>query len=236
MNSSSILERQAAAAAANKNRARTTVPTVAEAMSSFGLQGGVGFLAGALIALIGSAASALDPFSQYETLCRCAGFAAGGAVGGGCLAWGMTKKHAPRTAALGFALGFLLPAMLAGPAVSELLALKPAAYGVGAFIGTALTFAAGFGLAGALGATFVAPSLFWAGAIRFGLAGIAGGLVAALLPAFDLNSPDATFRHLFGFTGILLGAHLLPFAAGGFWFGRALAIEERSQRRFRREL
>lgn len=199
----------------------------AEATSSFGVQGAIGFLAGGFIALICVGASALEPFENFGAVARVAGYGLGGALGGAALVWGSSKKNACGSAAFGFGLAFLIPAWVAGPAVNRLLTLKLEAYGFGTFVATVMAFTIGFGIAGAIGGAFVLPRLFWAGMVRFGLSAALGATVAATVPSFDLQGASFTPRHMVGLIAALFLGHLIPFVLGGFWFGRALEAEER---------
>jgi hypothetical protein len=124
-------------------------------------------------------------------------------------------------------LAFLIPAWIAGPAVNHLLTLKLAAYGFGTFVATVMAFTIGFGIAGAIGGAFVLPRLFWAGMVRFGLAAALGATVAATVPSFDWQGATVTPQNIVGLMAALLLGHLIPFMLGGFWFGRALEVEER---------
>ena len=198
------------------------------------MQGAIGFLAGGLVNLICAGASALAVFESSETAIRFLGYAIGGAIGGAALVCGSSRKHAPRTAAFGFALAFLVPAWLAGPAVNRLLTLKPEAYGPGAFVGAVMAFTIGFGIAGAIGGAFVLPRLFWAGLVRFGLTGAIGAAAAATIPAFHLHGDNVTPPHIIGLVTAMIAGHLIPFVLGGYWFGRALEFEERARREHRR--
>ena len=219
--------------AASSGRRAAQNATASDAGSSFAIQGAIGFLAGGLITVICSGASALAAFENIEVVVRFLGYGLGGALGGAALAWGSSRKHAPRVAAFGFALAFLFPAAFAGSALGRLLTVKPEAYGFGTFVGTVMVFTIGFGIAGAIGGSFVLPRLFWAGLVRFGLAGAVGALVAATVPAFHLHADNVTPQHLIGVVAALIGGHLIPFVLGGFWFGRALEAEERAQGRKR---
>jgi hypothetical protein len=209
-------------------------PATAEAGSSFGVQGAIGFLAGGLISLICVGASALEPLESFGALARVAGYGLGGALGGAALVWGSGKKHACSSAAFGFGLAFLIPAWIAGPSVNRLLTLKLEAYGFGTFVATVLAFTIGFGVAGAIGGAFVLPRLFWAGMVRFGLSAAVGAAVASTVPSFNLGADAATPQHLVGLVAALILGHLIPFVLGGFWFGRALEAEERALRPTRR--
>jgi hypothetical protein len=215
-------------------RARQASREAAEAGSSFSVQGAIGFLAGGLISLICTGASALEPFESFAALARVAGYGIGGALGGVALAWGSARKHARRSAAFGFALAFLVPAWLAGPAVNRLLTVKLEAYGIGTFFATAIAFTIGFGVAGAIGGAFVMPRLFWAGMVRFGLAAAAGSVITATVPSFNLQGAAVTSQHLAGLVTALILGHLIPFVLGGYWFGRAVESEERTLRENRR--
>jgi hypothetical protein len=197
----------------------------AEQGSSFGVQGAIGFLAGGLISLICIGASALQPLEDYAAIARVTGYGLGGALGGAALVWGSGRKHACRSAAFGFGLAFLVPAWVAGPTVNRLLTLKLEAYGFGTFVATVMAFSIAFGIAGAIGGAFVLPRLFWAGMVRFGLSAAAGATIAATVPSFGLQGSDFTPRHLVGLIAALFLGHLIPFALGGFWFGRAMEVE-----------
>ncbi|MEX2302536.1 MAG: hypothetical protein WD733_16455 [Bryobacterales bacterium] len=215
-------------------RARQAARDAAETGSSFSIQGALGFLAGGLISLIFIGASALEPFESFGVLARVAGYGIGGALGGIALVWGSVRKHACRSAAFGFALAFLIPAWLAGPAVNRLLTVKLEAYGIGTFFATAVAFTIAFGVAGAIGGAFVMPRLFWAGMVRFGLAAAVGAAVAATVPSFNLQGTSVTPQHLVGLVGALILGHLIPFVLGGYLFGRAVETEERLLRANRR--
>lgn len=212
------------------SRGRQDSRAAADAGSSFSVQGAIGFLAGGLISLICIGASALAPVENFEAWARVAGFGLGGALGGAALVWGSIRKHASRSAAFGFAVAFLVPAWVAGPAVNRLLTLKLEAYGIGTFLATAIAFTLGFGVAGAIGGAFVMPRLFWAGMVRFGLAAAVGSAVAATVPSFNLHGDSITEQHIVGLVAALTLGHLIPFVLGGYWFGRTVEAEERRLR------
>lgn len=212
-------------------RARRVSRDETDVVSSFSIQGAIGFLAGGLISLIFLGASALTAVENLGAVARVAGYGFGGALGGAALAWGSSKKHASGSAAFGFALAFLVPAWVAGPAVNRLLTMELEAYGFGTFLATGMAFTVGFGAAGAIGGAFVMPRLFWAGMIRFGLAAAVGATVAATVPSFNLPGDSATSPHMFGLVSALIFGHLIPFVLGGYLLGRALETEERALRR-----
>lgn len=216
------------------SRSRQDSRSAADVTSSFSVQGAIGFLAGGLISLICIGASALTAVENFETIARAVGYGFGGALGGAALVWGSSRKHACGSAAFGFAIGFLLPAWLAAPAVNRLLTVKLEAYGIGTFLATAIAFVVGFGAAGAIGGAFVMPRLFWAGMVRFGLAAALGSAVAATVPSFNLHGDSIGSENIVGLVAALTLGHLIPFVVGGYWFGRAVEAEERHLRQHRR--
>lgn len=194
-----------------------------------------GFIVGGLITavlMLGSAALSTNPV--WETLGRFGGFAAGGALGGGALAWGLPGTRGWRHGAFGFSAGMLVPALLAGPAVTEIISFQPdrdmVAIGLAAFI----AFSTGYGIGGAFAMSFVWPKLFWTVGWRFFLAGGLGGLICVWGAQMAGDPKDLTTeRALLSTVAVLLG-HLTPFVLGGWLAGRAVDLELKPKPRRRR--
>jgi len=192
---------------------------------AYSWQGLIGFSVGGLLALLAMLSPALLDTDAFEVWARFGGFAIGGAVGGYALAWGAPGKHPSRSGALGFGLGFLIPAGLSAPAALELIANQGKDADAGVFLSTFLSFAIGYCVGGSLGASFIMPRLFWGAGWRFFAAGGLGGLVAALGPTFVRDVEDVTSGQIISLTLTVLAGHMIPFVLGGFWVGRALENE-----------
>jgi|GEM_PF-2358426 len=191
-----------------------------------GWQASAGFVAGGLVTavlMLGSAA--LSTVAWWEVVGRFGGFALGGAIGGAALAWGLPGKRGWRHGAMGFALGMLAPAFLAGSAVAEIISFQRdrdiTAIGLAAFI----AFSTGYGIGGALGMSFVWPKLFWTAGWRFFFAGGLGGLICAGGAALAGDPRTLTAERAMLTTAVVLLGHLTPFALGGWLAGRAVDAE-----------
>jgi hypothetical protein len=159
---------------------------------------------------------------------RVAGFAACGALGGAALGIGL-HPGAWKSGALGFGLGFVAPALLAGPALTELLALRIPDYGAQTVVVTALAFGAGYGLAGGLGAAFLDGRFAMAAGVRFAAAGGLGGLIAACGPAFagspSAFSPPGVIAALI----VVVVGHMTACCLGGWLAGLGMENELKAQ-------
>lgn len=188
----------------------------------FSLQGLVGFAVGGLLAIVVTLAFGLSAGEWIATGGRVAGFVAGGAIGGAALGLGL-RPGAWKSGALGFGLSFVLPAMLAGPALTELFGLRVENYGPNTFVFTSLSFAAGYGLAGGLGASFLDGRLALPVGLRFFVAAGAGGSIAACGPAVAGDPSAFSPAGVMGALGVVLIGHMAACGLGGWLAG--LAIE-----------
>ena len=205
------------------------------ATPAHGWQALAGFSIGGLAAVVVTLGpAALSATSWVEIVSRFGGFALGGALGGAALAWGSPGRGGWRGGALGFGLGMLIPALLAGPAVAELATFDkdrdPVSLSLAAFI----AFSTGFGIGGSLGMSFVAPKLFWAVGWRFFFAGGLGGLLCAWGSLLAGDPAGLTAQRAVLTTIVVLAGQLTPFALGGWLAGRALERELTSQKSKRR--
>lgn len=190
--------------------------------AAFALQGGLGFAVGALVSLLGIVLPALETFRPLEGWSALLFFPLAGALGGFSLAWGVARPRAPSRAAFWFAAGFLAPALIAVPAITEILSMKPAAYSRATFFSTSLAFAVGYAIAGASGAAGIRVSLIWRGALAFGLGGLAGGIVASFGPSFISVPDEVTTQQVLGMMFVVIAGHALPFVIGGTLLGRRM--------------
>ncbi|MBI1354851.1 MAG: hypothetical protein GC160_10930 [Acidobacteria bacterium] len=198
--------------------------------SAHSWQGLVGFLAGGLLtAVLMLGPAAVSATYWVELAGRFGGFVVGGLVGGAALAWGSPARGGWRSGALGFGLGMLIPAFLAGPAVAELLSFDkdrdPVALALAAFI----AFSTGYGIGGALGMSFVVPRLFWTAGWRFFFAGGLGGLLCAWGSRLAGDPMELDTERAVLSTGVVLAGHLTPFVLGGWLAGRALDLDRAAQ-------
>jgi len=198
-----------------------------QALAGFGFGGLV-----TAVLMLGSATLSIDPI--WEAVGRFGGFAIGGAIGGAALAWGLPGSRGWKHGAFGFAVGMLVPALLAGPAVSEVLSFQAerdtVAIGLAAFI----AFSTGYGIGGAFAMSFVWPKLFWTAGWRFFLAGGLGGLICVWGAGFAGDPATLTTERAILATGAVLIGHLTPFALGGWLAGRAVDQELKPKPRRKR--
>jgi hypothetical protein len=194
----------------------------------FSLQALVGFTLGGLLAIVITLGAGLHGSEWVGTAGRVVGFAACGALGGAGLGLGL-RPGAWKSGALGFGLAFLLPVLVVGPALTDLFALNVKDYGSGTFVSTFFAFAAGYGLAGALGASFLEGRLWLPAGLRFGAAAGLGGLVAAYGPA--LSGPPSAFTPagVIGALAVVLTGHMLACSLGGWLTGLALEADVKEQ-------
>jgi hypothetical protein len=188
----------------------------------FSLQALLGFTLGGLLAIVVTLAFGLYGDGWVADAGRAAGFAACGAMGGAALGVGL-RPGAWKSGAIGFGLGFIVPAMVVGPAFSDLLSLHVEHYGSNTFAFTCLAFSAGYGVAGALGAAFLEGRLALPVGLRFAAAGALGGLIAACGPALagepSTYSPPSVIAALF----VVVTGHMVTCGLGGWLAG--LAVE-----------
>ncbi|MEZ5365739.1 MAG: hypothetical protein R2748_26260 [Bryobacterales bacterium] len=160
----------------------TTLSNSAGVLFSF--QGLAGFTIGGLLAIVATLAAGLYGDGWAVVAGRVGGFAACGALGGAALGVGL-KPGAWKGGALGFSLGFLIPAFLVAPLLDDLLALKVEQREPTSLVTTCFVFALTYGLAGALGASFLDSRFAVVVGVRFAVAAAVGGL----WPARDRCSP-----------------------------------------------
>ncbi len=197
----------------------------------------MGFTIGGLLAIVVTLAFGLYTSEWVAAAGRAAGFAACGVVGGSALALGL-RPGAWKGAAIGFGLGFVLPAMLAGPSLSELFSLRVPNYGSNTFAYTFIAFAAGYGLAGALGASFLEGRLWLPVGLRFFVAAGIGGLVAASGPAIAGDPSGFSPGGVITAVAVVLTGHMIACGLGGWLAGLAIEgdVRARIQPRGRRRL
>lgn len=205
------------------NRAESAGAELPVFRLSHGWQALGGFVGGGLVtAVLMLGAAALSTETMWEAAGRFGGFLLGGAIGGAALAWGLPGKRGWGHGAAGFAIGMLVPALLAGPAIAEIVSFQSdrnmTAVGLAAFI----AFSTGYGIGGALGMSFVWPKLFWAAGWRFFFAGGLGGLICAWGSGLAGDPKTLTAERAVLTTGVVLLGHLTPFALGGWLAGRAV--------------
>lgn len=188
----------------------------------FSLQALLGFAIGGLLAIVVTLAFGLYSEGWVAAAGRAAGFAACGALGGAALCVGL-RPGAWKSGALGFALSFLIPALVAGPAFSDLLALNVQHYGSNTFVFTCLAFSFGYGLAGALGASFLESRLAVPVGVRFFVAAALGGLIAAAGPALAGEPSSYSAPGVVGALAVVVLGHMTACALGGWLAG--LAVE-----------
>jgi hypothetical protein len=194
----------------------------------FSLQALVGFTLGGLIAVVVTLAAGLYSEGWASTAGRIAGFAACGTLGGAALGVGL-RPGAWKSGALGFGLSFAVPAILAGPALTHLLALRIDHYGSNTFVVTCAAFSFGYGLAGALGAAFLDGKLALPIGLRFFAAAGLGGLIAACGPALagdpSAYSPSGVIAALF----VVVAGHMTACSLGGWLAGLAMEAEVKAR-------
>ncbi|MCB1019323.1 MAG: hypothetical protein KDC27_05310 [Acidobacteria bacterium] len=188
----------------------------------FSFQGLAGFTMGGLVAIVATLAAGLYGEGWAVIALRAAGFVACGALGGAALGMGL-RPGAWKGGALGFALGFLIPALLEGPLLNDLLALEAVQREPTSLMTTCFLFALGYGVAAALGASFLDGRFALAVGVRFAAAAAFGGLVAGAGPllAGDPSGFNAA-NVLAGLAAVVVG-HMIACALGGWLAG--LAIE-----------
>jgi hypothetical protein len=194
-----------------------------------------GFASGGLVAavlMLGSAALSTDPL--WEVLGRFGGFAIGGAMGGAALAWGLPGDRGWKHGAFGFAIGMLIPAFLAGPAVTEIISFQSDRDWVAVSLAAFIAFSTGYGIGGSLAMSFVWPKLFWAAGWRFFFAGGLGGLICVWGSELAGDPKTLTAERAVLSTVAVLAGHLTPFVLGGWLAGRSVDVELKPKPRRRR--
>ena len=194
----------------------------------FSLQALVGFTLGGLLALVVTLAFGLYASEWIAVAGRVAGFAACGAVGGAALALGL-RPGAWKSGALGFGLGFLLPAFFVGPGLTELFSLRVEHYGSNTFVFMFLSFAGGYGLAAALGASFLEGRLAAPVGLRFAAAAGLGGLLAACGPAISGDPSAFSAAGVIGGLAAVLTGHMVACGLGGWLAGLAVEADVKAQ-------
>jgi hypothetical protein len=144
-----------------------------------------------------------------------------GALGGAALAVGF-RPGAWKSGAMGFGLGFAMPAIVAGPALTELLSLKVPDYGPEEVLFTCLAFSMGYGLAGALGASFLDGKLAFPVGLRFLLAAALGGLIASCGPALSGDPSAYSVPGVIAALFVVVSGHMTACGLGGWLAGLAL--------------
>ena len=190
----------------------------------FSLQALAGFTLGGLLALVVTLAFGLHENEWVVIAGRILGFTACGSLGGAALSIGL-RPGAWKSGALGFGLGFVATALLAGPALTDLLGLHVKDYGPGTFILTFLAFGAGYGLAGGLGAAFLDGGFAVAVGLRFFAAGGLGGLIAACGPSFAGDPSGFAPPGVLAALLVVVTGHVTACSLGGWLAG--LAIENK---------
>ena len=196
----------------------------------FSLQALVGFTIGGLLAIVVTLTFGLYAEGWVAAAGRVLGFAACGALGGAALGVGL-RPEAWKSGALGFGLGFVLPALLAGPVLTDLMSLQLHDYGANTFAFTFLAFACSFGAAGALGASFLEGRLWLPVGTRFFVAAGAGGLVAAFGPGIAGEPSDFSLGSVIGALGTILAGHMFACGLGGWLAGLAVENDVKAQAR-----
>ena len=210
------------------------VAAAAAGAATHGWQALAGFGAGGLVtAVLMMGSAALSASELWAGAGRFGGFALGGALGGAALAWGLPRGRGPGRGALAFALGMLIPAFLAGPAIAEIISFQPERDLAALSLASLIAFSTGYGLGGAISMSFVWPKLFWSVGWRFFFAGGLGGLLCAWGATLAGDPASLTReRAILSASAILLG-HLTPFALGGWLSGRAVDAELKAPSRSR---
>ena len=187
-----------------------------------------GFASGGLVTavlMLGSAALSTDPV--WEVLGRFGGFALGGALGGAALAWGLPGERGWKRGAFGFATGMLVPAFLAGPAVTEIISFQNDRDLVAVSLAAFIAFSTGYGIGGSFAMSFVRPKLFWTAGWRFFFAGGLGGLICVWGSELAGDPKTLTTERAILSTVAVLAGHLTPFVLGGWLAGHALDVDLR---------
>ena len=203
--------------------------SVFDASPSHAAQAAVGFAAGGLLAVVVALGAELWTGETAAVVCRLLGFAAGGALGGAALGYGY-REGAWQGGALGFGLGYLAPAALAAPAMTELLKFETSGPAAAPYLATAIAYAAGFGLASAIGMSFVRGRLFWRAGWLGAAAGAAGGVLSAWGPALAGPRETQNASGIVAAVVTVLGGYLLAAVLGGWLAGRVLDSDARRER------
>lgn len=196
----------------------------------FSLQALAGFSMGGLLAITITLGAGLSGEDWVVAAGRVAGFVVCGGLGGAALCFGW-REGAWKSGALGFGLAFAVPALLAGPALSDLLALRVEKYGSGTFVSTCLAFAFGYGLAGALGASFLERRLALPVGLRFLGAGAVGGLIAAAGPATAGEPSSFSPPSVIAALVVVVLGHMTVCTLGGWLGGLALENDVEARRK-----
>lgn len=200
----------------------------------FSFQALAGFTMGGLISIVATLAAGLYGEGWAQVAGRIAGFAACGALGGAALGVGL-RPGAWKSGALGFGLGFLVPAMLAGSILTDLLALKVEQREPTSFVMTGLAFAAGYGMAGALGASFLDGRFALAIGVRVAAAGGLGGLLAGTGPLVAGDPSGFQPASVVMALALVVGGHMTACSLGGWLAGLAIENDIKARARPRLE-
>jgi hypothetical protein len=199
------------------------------------LQALVGFAMGGLVAIVVTLAAGLASEGWIATTGRIAGFSMCGALGGAALSVGL-HPNSWKSGALGFGLAFAVPGVLVGPILTDLFGLRVEHYGSTTFVWTSVAFAAGYGLAGALGASFLDRRLALPVGLRFLAAAALGGLIAAAGPATAGEPSSFSPPSVIAALAVVVIGHMTACALGGWLAGLAVEgdVEARAKPRIRR--
>lgn len=200
----------------------------------FSLQGLVGFTAGGLLAIVFTLSFGLYASEWVAVAGRVLGFAAGGAIGGAALGAGL-RPGSWKSGAVGFGSGFILPALLAGGALTELFGLR-IEYNSNSFALTVLAFAASYGLAAAFGGSFLHSRLWLPVGLRFFVAAAVGGLIAASGPVVAGDPSSYSEAGVIGGLAVVFTGHMAACGLAGWLAGLAIEsdVKARTQPRPRR--
>ena len=123
-----------------------------------------------------------------------------------------------RKVVIGFEVGFLIPGFIVGLTLISLQGMSGNETFFSVLASFTLSFAIGFGLAGAIGAasTGLGFKVICTGAAAFGV----GGSVF-WLPLLPMLKPGGTLGPLMVLAGLVVGV-IIPFAVGGFLLARTV--------------
>lgn len=202
----------------------------------FSLQGLAGFTVGGLLAIVVTLAFGLYASEWVAVGGRLMGFAAGGAIGGAALGVGL-RPGAWKSGALGFGLGFLLPALLAGEALTKLFGLRMESYNPNMLVLTVLTYAVSYGLGAAFGASFLQGRLWLPVGLRFFVAAGVGGLIAVSGPAVAGDPSSYSQAGVIAGLAVVLIGHMVTCGLAGWLAGLAIEsdVKARVKPRVRRK-
>lgn len=195
----------------------------------FSLQGLAGFTVGGLLAIVVTLAFDLYASEWIALAGRVFGFAAGGAIGGAALGAGL-RPGAWKSGAVGFGSGFVLPALLAGGALTDLFGLRMENYNSNTLMLTVFAFAGSYGLAAAFGGSFLQGRLWLPVGLRFFAAAGAGGLIAACGPVVAGEPSSYSQAGVVGGLGIVLMGHMTACGLAGWLAGLAIESDVKARR------